>query len=76
MARDRTRRLIDLPSEFGRGGVEVRRLTAPGAEVIGNITLAGRSLSLEGDFVGHEAIEQVVGRKVLVGASEAVLITI
>ena len=49
---------------------------APGAEVTGNITLAGRSLSLEGDFVGYEAIERVVGGKVLVGASEAVFITI
>lgn len=67
---------VDLPSEFRERGVEVRRLTAPGAEVTGNITLAGRSLSLEGDFVGYEAIERVVGGKVLVGASEAVFITI
>ena len=67
---------VDLPKEFDGRGAEVRRLTAPGAEVTGNITLAGRSVSNDGDIEGHEVVEKVVGGKVLVGASEAVLITI
>ena len=67
---------VDLPKEFDGRGAEVRRLTALGAEVTGNITLAGRYVSNDGDIEGREVIEKVVGGKVLVGASEAVLITI
>lgn len=67
---------VDLPKEFQGRGVEVRRLTAAGAELSGNITLAGRYVSDEGDIEGREVVERVTGGKVLVGASEAVLITV
>jgi Glycosyl hydrolase family 79 C-terminal beta domain len=67
---------VNLPSEFQGRDLSIRRLTAPGVELTGNITFAGRSVALNGDIVGDEVLERVVDGKVLVGESEALLITI
>jgi hypothetical protein len=55
----------------------VKRLTAPGVEVQTGITLAGQSVGTDGSIVGREVVERLgSGGTVLVGASEAVLITL
>ena len=57
------------------GGAEVRRLTAPGADSKGNITFAGRVVNADGTITGEKV--EGLGRdgSVLVGASEAVLVS-
>ncbi len=65
---------VTLPSALAGG--KVRRLTGIGAEIASNITFAGRSVGSDGNYVGEEVLESVgTGSKVLVGASEALLIT-
>ncbi|PQE27103.1 beta-glucuronidase protein [Rutstroemia sp. NJR-2017a WRK4] len=59
------------------GNATVRRLTAPGVEIAGNVTWAGRSVDAEGFLTGTEVVEKIGdGNTVLVGAGEAVLITL
>lgn len=66
---------VKLPNEL-RGGC-VRRLTGPGAETANNMTFAGRSMGLDGRYVGEEVLEKVQSEgSVFIGASEALLITL
>lgn len=65
---------VDLPQASSKS--VVRRLTAPGAEVKDGITFAGITVSAEGELSGGK-LEKVEGNKqILVGASEAVLVTL
>lgn len=70
---------VELPGLGDSGtweGAEVRRLTAPGAEVKNGVTFAGRTVGGDGTLVGQEQVEAVVdGISVEVGAGEAVLVT-
>jgi hypothetical protein len=66
-------------AQFGMGnsgGAYVRRLTSPGVEIAENITWAGQYIAGNGSIVGKQVVEKLgSGGSVLVGASEAVLIT-
>lgn len=64
--------VLELPS--GWESAKVSRLTSPGVETALNITLAGQSVNEAGEIVGAKTHEKAVGRKVLVGAGEAVLV--
>lgn len=64
--------VLELPS--GWESAKVSRLTSPGVETALNITLAGQSVNEAGVIVGAKTHEKAVGRKVLVGAGEAVLV--
>ncbi|PQE20862.1 beta-glucuronidase protein [Rutstroemia sp. NJR-2017a BBW] len=67
---------VKVPDEK-LGNATVRRLTAPGVEIAGNVTWAGRSVDAEGFLTGTEVVEKIGhGNTVLVGAGEAVLITL
>lgn len=60
----------------GWDDAEVRRLTAPGVDSKTNITFAGQSVDSDGKIVGSLALEAVSEGAVLVGAGEAVLVTL
>jgi hypothetical protein len=67
---------VKVPGEE-LGNATVRRLTAPGVEIAGNVTWAGRSVDADGFLTGREMVEKMGdGNMVLVGAGEAVLITL
>jgi hypothetical protein len=67
---------VQLPSGE-LGNATVRRLTSPGVEIAGNVTWAGRSVNADGFLTGTEVLERIGdGNRVLVGAGEAVLITL
>ncbi|PQE19985.1 beta-glucuronidase protein [Rutstroemia sp. NJR-2017a BVV2] len=67
---------VKVPGGVG-GNATVRRLTAPGVEIAGNVTWAGRSVDADGFLTGTEVVEKIGdGNTVLVGAGEAVLITL
>lgn len=75
IASERPYTQVTLPSTLAGG--KVRRLTGIGAETASNITFAGRSVGLDGNYVGKEVLESVgAGSKVFVGASEALLISL
>jgi hypothetical protein len=63
---------LELPS--GWELAKVSRLTSPGAEIARDVTLAGQSVNEAGVIVGDRKVEKPMGRKVLVGAGEAVLV--
>jgi hypothetical protein len=54
----------------------VKRLTPPGAEVKDGITFAGISVSAEGVLSGGKIEKVGKNKQILVGASEAVLVTL
>jgi hypothetical protein len=66
---------VELPSWLDCSKARVKRLTAPGVEIATNITWAGQYVQNDGQIVGKEVIESVENGRVLVGASEAVLIS-
>jgi hypothetical protein len=51
-------------------------LTSPGVEIAGNITFAGQSVDDSGLVAGKQKVEKLRNGEVLVGAGEAVLVTI
>ncbi|KAI9155201.1 polysaccharide lyase family 4 protein [Paramyrothecium foliicola] len=59
-----------------QAATERTRLTGPGAEVKEDITFAGQSVDKNGSWVGTEHVEKLCNGKVVLGASEAVLITL
>lgn len=65
---------VQLPKEFEEG--HVRRLTSPGVEIAANITFAGQWVDDEGYLCGPEVVEIMENGAVLVGAGEAVLVSI
>lgn len=68
---------IQLPSTgVDWSKARVQRLTAPGVEVGDGITFAGQSVDLSGHIVGPKEMEKVDGSEVLVGAAEAVLVSL
>jgi hypothetical protein len=69
---ERSYTVLELPS--GWESAKVSRLTSPGVETALNITLAGQTVNEAGEIVGAKTHEKAVGRKVLVGAGEAVLV--
>lgn len=78
-ANDRPYTKISLPSSFvnGTGGkIKVRRLTAPGVEVKQGITFAGQHVDSDGKIVGNQTIEQLMEDHILVGAGEAILVSL
>jgi hypothetical protein len=64
--------VLELPS--GWESAKVSRLTSPGVEIATNITLGGQSVNEKGVIVGNKLHEKAQGRRVLVGAGEAVLV--
>lgn len=64
--------VLELPS--GWESAKVSRLTSPGVEIATNITLGGQSVNEKGVIVGDKLHEKARGRRVLVGAGEAVLV--
>lgn len=79
VAEERPYTAVQLPiGELGRSGsATVRRLTSPGVEIAGNITWASRSVDAAGFLTGTETLEKIRDdNTVLVGAGEAVLITL
>ncbi|KAM3089162.1 hypothetical protein ACMFMG_000776 [Clarireedia jacksonii] len=70
---------VRLPiGEVGLGGnATVRRQTSPGVGIAGNITWVGRSVDSDGFLTGIESLEKAEdSNTVLVGAGEAILITL
>ncbi|KAJ0416567.1 hypothetical protein BJY00DRAFT_326196 [Aspergillus carlsbadensis] len=57
-------------------GASVKRLTSPGVEIAGDITFAGQSVDDNGSMVGKQKVETLSHGEVLVGAGEAVLVTL
>ncbi|KAJ5960282.1 family 79 glycoside hydrolase [Penicillium vulpinum] len=64
---------VQLPKEFKHG--KVRRLTSPGVETSKHITFAGQWVDNKGYIRGREETEKLHGGSVLVGAGEAVLVS-
>ncbi|KAH8650916.1 hypothetical protein BGZ60DRAFT_508900 [Tricladium varicosporioides] len=64
---------VKLPK--GCEGGKVRRLTSPGAETGDGMTFAGRSVALNGEYVGKEAVESIGGSEIKIAASEAILVS-
>lgn len=54
----------------------VTRLTAPGVEVASGITWAGQTVDTDGNIVGRKDVEGFSSGVVLVGASEAVVVSL
>ncbi|KAF2654331.1 glycoside hydrolase family 79 protein [Lophiostoma macrostomum CBS 122681] len=74
---ERANTTFTLPASLGNWNTaKVRRLTAPGVDVSTGITLAGQSIDESGKIVGQESVESVIDNEVLVGAGEAVLVTL
>jgi hypothetical protein len=65
---------VDLPQASSKS--VVKRLTPPGAEVKDGITFAGISVSAEGVLSGGKLEKVGKNKQILVGASEAVLVTL
>ncbi|KAI0474603.1 hypothetical protein F4859DRAFT_481356 [Xylaria cf. heliscus] len=63
---------LTLPRTWA--GARVSRLTNPGVDIAGNITLAGQNVGSDGRIVGKKNYEKVEAGQVLVGAGEAVLV--
>lgn len=61
-----------LPKQWENATVS--RLTSPGVNSADNITFSGQNVDSNAKIVGKKTLENVVAGKVLVGASEAVLI--
>lgn len=57
-------------------GAQVRRLTAPGVDVKDGITFAGQYVDSNGQIVGTLETESLSNDTVLVGAGEAVLVSL
>ena len=79
-ASERSYKAVKLPT--AKAGVQswkkakVRRLTAPGVEVKTGMTFAGRTVDGSGKLVGKEKVENVKDGEVVIGAGEAVLVTL
>lgn len=54
----------------------VRRLTAPTSDAQTNVTFAGQTVDTNGFIVGRESLERVTNGQVILGSSEAVLISL
>jgi hypothetical protein len=65
---------VELPRQYYWTGV--RRLTSPGVETADNIVFAGQYVDSNGNIVGKQIIEEVKNNEVLVGAGEAVLVSL
>ncbi|KAI9684330.1 MAG: hypothetical protein M1820_010889 [Bogoriella megaspora] len=65
---------VNLPEAASQASV--RRLTAPGVEVKEGISWAGRNVTQDGYIVGQETTESVDSGQVIVGAGEALLVTV
>lgn len=74
-AAERPYTAVELPQWIDFSRAQVRRLTAPGVEIATNITWAGQYVESDGKIVEKEVTEHVQDGKVLVAASEAVLIS-
>ena len=67
---------LSLPESVTKGAnVQVRRLTAPGADVKTGETLAGRTVDKSGVITGTEVVEALVSGGVVLKSSEAVLLS-
>ncbi|KAI0972266.1 hypothetical protein F4678DRAFT_56120 [Xylaria arbuscula] len=66
--------VLTLPDSWA--DAKVSRLTSPGVDIAGNITLAGQYVDADAKIVGEKTYEKVQGGQVLVGAGEAVLISL
>lgn len=76
-AAERPYTAVKLPSKLGDWSrATVQRLTGAGVDVADNITFAGQYVDNNGYFVGKKTYEKVNKGEVLVGASEAVLVTL
>ncbi|KAH8801732.1 hypothetical protein F5884DRAFT_889825 [Xylogone sp. PMI_703] len=65
---------VHLPKQFSKA--QVRRLTSPGVEIAEGTTFAGQHIDENAKIVGKQVIERVEDRTVLVGAGEAVLVSL
>lgn len=66
---------VELPARIKQHG-EIRRLTAPGADVKDGMTYAGQKVTAEGKITGRQKTESWrPGSKIIVPYSEAVLLT-
>lgn len=65
---------VKLPSSLSTGVVS--RFTSPGVEIAGNISFAGQMVDATGNIVGRRATEKVHKGRVLIGAGEALLISL
>ena len=70
-----TRSYVNVTLPQAGNEAEVRRLTAPGADSKDNVTFGGRIVNTDGTMTGEEVEGLGPGGSVLVGASEAVLIS-
>ena len=67
---------ITLPRNMIGSNATLKRLTALGADVTEAIQWAGQSVSMDGSIVGIQVLEPVTDPKILIAASEAVLIAV
>lgn len=58
------------------GRAVVRRLTAPSSDAQTNVTLAGQTVNTDGYIVGDAMLERATNGQILLGSSEAVIISL